>query len=154
MKLTLKHSKAVLLSGLILAAPFAVAHDGATGVVKQRMDAMGKIAAHLKSVNAMLRGTAELDTEAVQSAMDEIGMFARHMPDMFPKGTDAAPSEAGPKIWTDKADFDAKFADLSAAARAMSEAAASGDKASMGQAFGGLAKTCKGCHADYRINRD
>jgi len=150
----IKHAKAVLLSGLILAAPFAVAHDGATGVVKKRMDAMGKIAAHLKSVNAMLRGTAELDTEAVQAAIDEIGMIARHMPDMFPEGSDAAPSEAGPKIWTDKADFDAKFADLANAATAMSEAAASGDNSAMGQAFGGLAKTCKGCHADYRINRD
>lgn len=149
-----KHAKVTLLSGLILAASFAVAHDGASGVVKQRMDTMGKIAAHLKSVNAMLRGTAELDTEAVQSAMDEISMFARHMPDMFPQGTDAAPSEAGPKIWTDKADFDAKFANLATAARVMSDAAASGDKASMGHAFGSLAKTCKGCHADYRINRD
>lgn len=149
-----KHAKVALLSGLILAAPFAVAHDGASGVVKQRMDAMSKIAAHLKSVNAMLRGTADFDAEAVQSAMGEVAMFARHMPDMFPKGTDAPPSEAGPKIWTDKADFDAKFVDLATAARAMSDAAASGDKASMGQAFGGLAKTCKGCHADYRINRD
>jgi len=43
---------------------------------------------------------------------------------------------------------------LANAATAMSEAAASGDNSAMGQAFGGLAKTCKGCHADYRTNRD
>lgn len=150
----MKHLKITLLAGLILTASFATAHDGATGVVKERMDAMGKIGSYLKSVNAMLRGTATMDLSAIQAAMEDIAMMSNHLPDMFPEGTDAAPSEAGPMIWTDPEGFKALFEEMGTAATIMAASAESNDTAALGPAFGAVAKTCKGCHSDYRINRD
>ena len=150
----MKHLKVTVLAGLILTAPFATAHDGATGVVKQRMDAMSKIGSYLKSVNGMLRGTADMDTSAIQAAMEDIAMMSTHLPDMFPEGTGDAPSEAGPMIWTDPEGFTASFVELETAAKAMAEIAKDGKTDALGPAFGAVAKTCKGCHSDYRINRD
>lgn len=138
----------------LLAAPVALAHQGAKGVVKQRMDAMGEIAANLKAVNGMLRGTQGMDRAAMETALRQIAEHARMLPDKFPEGTDAAPSEAGPAIWTDPEGFAALFADLETAANAMAALSASADTAKLGQAFGPVATTCKACHADYRVNRD
>ena len=138
----------------LLAAPVALAHQGAKGVVKQRMDAMDEVAANLKAVNGMLRGNQEMDRAAMEAALRQIADHARMLPDKFPAGADTAPSEAGPAIWTDPEGFSALFVELETAASAMAGLAPSADTATLGQAFAPVAATCKACHADYRVNRD
>lgn len=133
-------------------ATSVLAHKGASGVVKERMEAMGSIAANMKSVSHMLRGSADYDASVVKSAMEEISAHAAMLPHKFPKGTDAAPSEAALAIWTDPTQFNALFTELEMSADAV--AALSGDKEAVAQGFGKVAKTCKACHATYRIDRD
>ena len=141
-----------LVVAVAVTATMAFGHSGATGVVKERMDAMSSIAENLKSVNQMLRGSADYDEAAVRDAMQAISDHAAMLPHQFPEGTDAAPSEAAPSIWTDPDGFNAIFADLELTAAEV--AALAGDPAAVQQGFGAVAKTCKACHADYRIDRD
>jgi cytochrome c556 len=59
------------LAGLALAlllAPPANAHDGATGVVKERMQAMDAMAKSMKTVGPMIRGQVSLDHEKAAAA--------------------------------------------------------------------------------------
>lgn len=136
----------------ITSATAVLAHQGASGIVKERMDAMGSIAANVKSVSQMLRGSLDYDPAAVQAAMEAISAHAATLPEKFPEGTDHAPSEAAPTIWTDTDGFNAIFAELEGAAAAT--ALVADDKAAVQQGFGVVAKTCKSCHATYRIERD
>ena len=133
-------------------ATMALGHSGATGVVKERMDAMSSIAANMKSVSQMLRGSVDFDSASVAAAMQEISQHAAMLPHQFPEGTDAAPSEAAPSIWTDTEGFNAIFHDLEMSAAEIASLA--DDKAAVQQGFGKVAATCKACHADYRIDRD
>lgn len=135
-------------------ASSAFAHSGAKGIVKQRMDAMSAIGDHMKAVNAMIRGTTVLDLQKISDAMNEVTDHARSLPEMFPTGSGAAPSEAGPAIWSDPNGFQSLFQDLEATALAVARMANAGDTAALPAGFVALAKTCKACHETYRINRD
>ena len=136
----------------ITAATTVFAHQGATGIAKERMDAMSTIAANLKSVNQMLRGTMPFDEATVRASMDYIATQASMLPHKFPEGSDAAPSEAGPAIWTDAEGFNAIFKELETSASDL--AALAGDQDAVAAGFRNVAKTCKACHANYRIDRD
>ncbi len=136
----------------ITAATTVLAHQGASGVVKERMDAMSSIATNLKSVNQMLRGSLDYDEASVRGAMQEIAAYAITLPHKFPHGTDAAPSEAGPAIWDDADGFNAIFLDLEMSATEVAELA--GDQTAVATGFRNIAKTCKACHKTYRIDRD
>ena len=144
-------AKATIVA-VCLTATAVMAHQGATGVVKQRMDAMSDIAANLKSVNQMLRGSLDYDAESVRNAMQAISDHAAMLPHQFPEGTDAAPSEAAPSIWTDPDGFNAIFSELEMSAAELVTMAEDPDAVQQG--FRSVAKTCKACHEDYRIDRD
>ena len=141
-----------LIAGAIAVATVALGHSGATGVVKERMDAMSSIAANMNSVNQMLRGTVDYNAEAVATAMQAIADHAAMLPHQFPEGTDAAPSEAAPAIWTDTEGFNAIFHELEVSAAELVQVAA--DQSAVQQGFRKVASTCKACHADFRIERD
>lgn len=87
----------------------ALAHSGATGVVKDRMQAMKEMQQAVKSVTPMMSGAATYDAAALRRAAE---VFRRHsgaaLTAKFPKGSAGAPSEALPAIWQD---WD-RFADL------------------------------------------
>lgn len=144
-----------VLSALALSlTTAAIAHQGASGIVKERMDSMGVIASGIKAIAPMMRGATEIDPELIETTMRDIVMRSSHLPMMFPEGSDDAPSEAGPAIWSDTEGFNAIFADLQMAAMDMAELAAAGDTDGLNAAFGNVAATCKACHADYRVKRD
>lgn len=177
-----------VLAGAMLAGAGALAHGGAEGVVKDRMEAMKEIAGATKAIARMLKGASDYDPDSVRA---QAGVIAGHggeaLVAMFPRGTDHAPSEAAPAIWSDAEGFATLAAQLKQAAEAL--AAAAGNprgpeamkQAGMGAgmmsgtgsammadggpsaeqlarmppdaAFMHLARTCKACHQDYRIEK-
>jgi len=139
------------LTVVIALTSAALAHQGATGVVKERMMAMGEIAENMKLVNAMLRGKESYDGVKVVAAMEVISAHAIALPHKFPKGSEMAPSEASPAIWDKTPEFNAIFGDLARSATGILEFA--DDKAAVAKAFGSVAGTCKACHEDFRISR-
>lgn len=91
------------LTGLALAGltAAAFAHTGATGVVKERMDAMKAMQEALKTIKPMMTGEQPYDAGTVRRAAREIATHAgdaltRH----YPEGSTDHPSEALPAIWT------------------------------------------------------
>lgn len=98
----------------------ALAHKGATGVVKERMDLMSNIGKAQKSLAAMFSGKETYDATKVQQAARIIETHAGdRIPKLFPKGTIGKPSEALPAIWDNWQEFEKISHELAVYAKAL-----------------------------------
>ncbi len=105
----------------------ALAHSGATGVMKERMDAMGEMGDEMKRLAPMMRGQTEYDPDVVRSAADKmIGHAGSQMTGLFPEGSNGKPSEALGAIWKDWEEFAALADALRTSAEGMKRAADNG----------------------------
>lgn len=138
---------AAIATTLSLAAP-SVAHEGATGVVKQRMHAMKMIAGATKRIKQAL-AAKPYDPNATVAAARQIEAHAGDaLTKLYPKGSAKAPSEARPEIWSDWPGFQTRAATLAARANAL--AVAAGETGPATSAFQALVKACAACHTTYR----
>lgn len=102
---------------------------------------------------AMMRGTAPYDASKVDPVFSQWAETAQKLPGLFPP--DSKPGEktrASPKIWENKADFDAKAAEFGKAVadnRDKAKQSLDGLKA----AVGAVGQSCDNCHEDYRLSR-
>lgn len=114
-----------------------LAHGGATGIVKQRMDGMKAMGDAVKEISAMFR-SGTYDADLVKSGAEVIKKHAGEaLLEVFPEGTDGAPSEAKPAIWTQWDEFAELANELAIAADALNaKADASAGGASSGGAMG------------------
>ncbi|MCI5076339.1 cytochrome c [Oricola sp.] len=129
----------------------AMAHSNASGVVKQRMDAMKDIAEQMKTIGLMIRGQNAFDAAAAADAADTVAQHAATIPSLFPEGSLDSPTEALPAIWADWDQFNKNAADLqSAAADLSSSAAGAAEAADIRTQFAVVGATCSSCHEDFR----
>lgn len=123
---------AIIASSTALAA---FAHGGATGVVKERMDAMADMGKAVKAVTPMMRGEIAYDADVVRQAA---ATFSRHagetMTNLFPEGTGGAPSEAKDSVWTKWEEFSELAEQLGVVSEGLAGAADNGMMASGGGA--------------------
>ncbi|MEL6919438.1 MAG: cytochrome c [Pseudomonadota bacterium] len=141
----------VLSLCVVLAASAALAHSGATGAVKARMDTMKSIANDMKAISTTLRNK-QLRYGLIGAAANRIEGHSARVPSEFRERDTTPPSEAAPVIW----DQFGAFADLS---RRMEEAARDLERAALDEEkgdvlvakFRALGATCSACHRDYRI---
>ena len=83
-----------------------LAHSGATGIVKQRMDAMSEMGKTIKDLAAMMRGEKAYEAKVVKTGAALIGKHSGDaMTGLFPEGSKHGPSEARAEIWTDWEEF-------------------------------------------------
>jgi len=105
----------------------AFAHSGATGVMKERMDAMGEMGDAMKRLTPMMRGQTAYDPDVVRNAADTmIGHAGTQMTELFPEGSNGAPSEALDAVWEDWEEFAALAEALRTSAEGMKLAADNG----------------------------
>lgn len=128
-------------------------HSGATGVVKERMDAMKAMRDDLRALKAVLEGRRVYDAAELARISGDIAVEARRMESLFPEGTDHAPSEALSAVWSDPEGF-AEAAEALEAAAAVLAAAAGAPDGALYPALVEVAGACKGCHEDYRQEDD
>lgn len=139
---------------IIVVGGVAAAHTGATGVVKERMDAMSAMADAMKVIVPMTRGEVEYDPAAFAAAADSISDHAgTSLVEMFPAGSMVAPSEASPRIWEELDRFAELSETLEDAASDLSRAAMESSTLPADE-FGAMARTCGACHRDYRIETE
>lgn len=120
----------------------ALAHSGATGVMKERMDAMSEMGNEMKRLVPMMRSQAEYDPDVVRSAADTmIGHAGTQMTELFPEGSNAEPSEALDAIWDDWEEFAALAEALRTSAEGMKLAADNGLSGSGDVPGGGMMGT-------------
>lgn len=131
------------------------AHGGATGIVKERMDAMTEIGRNVKIVAQMLKGETPYDLQAVAGAGREISAHAGNaMTRLFPEGSLERPTEATAEIWADWAAFSRLAEQLKTSAVSLEQAAERGAaREAVAAAFGQVAGTCKTCHESFRIKK-
>ena len=132
---------------LLCLSTVSFAHDGAEGVVKERMDRFKENKKAMKAIKGNLTG----DTAIIAQKASGIEAWAKDMVNFFPKGSTQPPSEALPAIWKE---FD-RFTDLAranekAAANLKNLAQSGADTSALSGAFRSLGKTCKDCHNDYK----
>ena len=122
--------------------------------IADRQKLMKGIADATKVSAEMVQGKTPWDAAAAQGAMATIAANAEIFPTLFPAGTETGgDTEASPKIWEVKSDFDAISAKMATAAQAAGTAADGGLEA-FKPAFGAMAANCKACHQDYRIQKN
>ena len=135
-----------------LLAP-AIAHMGATGVVKERMELMLDLGKTAKALNAMARGKVAYDGPAVMRAAKLIEGHSAKMPTMFPEGSMKPPSEARPEISTNMKEFRGLATALKAEAVALAEVGRNGDRAALAKQFRRIGKACSACHKTFRSKK-
>lgn len=137
--------------GFVLACAPAVAHSGAHGVVKERMDGMVGMAAQFKIIGEMVLGRRDFDAGIAGAAADEIAVRALLIPHQFPQGSAGSPSDARLTIWQDWEMF-AQLGDMLVVSSKQLSIAAPGLSGTdaLRPHFTAIGKSCKGCHADFR----
>lgn len=140
---------ALVLSGLAIAVTGAIAADDP---VKARQELMKTVGKSMKLSAQMAKGQVDFDAaEAEQAALTIAGVPDKFVT-LFPAGSHEGETEASPKIWEDMEGFKASASKMKESATELASAAKQGQDA-FASAVGELAKTCKGCHQDYRIKK-
>lgn len=121
--------------------------------VKLREDLMKENNEHAKVLVQMIKDQRPFDPKAVEAAFNQWADTARQIPDLFPENAKTGgDNRASPKIWENKADFNAKiaaFAKVVADNRAKAMSSLDGLKV----ALSAVGKSCGDCHEDYRLSQ-
>jgi cytochrome c556 len=125
----------------------SIAHEGAEGVIKERMDRFKQNKEAMKAIKGNLSGDAAM----IAQKASEIEAWAKEIVNFFPEGSNQSPSEALPAIWKE---FD-RFTELAkanarAAGKLKTLAQSGADTNALTNGFKALGKTCKDCHNDYK----
>lgn len=84
----------------------AFAHGGATGIVKERMDAMTAMSEAVKTISSMMMGETPYDADVVKQGAALIKSHSGEaMTKLFPEGSLQEVSVAKPEIWSDWEEF-------------------------------------------------
>ena len=126
----------------------SAAHQGATGIIKQRMDRFQASQQQLKSIVAAAHVQEFATVERLAGLLAEWG---RIMPDYFPEGSNQPPSEAAPTIWSDFSGFSAAAARYNRSATQLAAASKSGQEDAVFAAIKAVGDSCKSCHKTYRV---
>ncbi|MBX2879713.1 MAG: cytochrome c [Granulosicoccus sp.] len=157
---------AILGLGVMLIISQAIAHTGASGIVKERMDAMGVLGDHAKTVGDMLKGKTPFNVEAVELAASAFIKHGEQIPMLFPDtevSRTGSKTEALPAIWTEWDDFVALATRFTEDSRALadivtelnaSEQTDEEKSRAVRTAFFRAAKSCSGCHEQFRLKQD
>ena len=140
---------ALILSGLVVFTEVG-AHGGATGVVKERMDLMKSMGDQMKTMGEMMKGKRAFDAAAIANSALDISRVAPEINHLFPQGSLHKPSEALPRIWQERDQFDELTRNMIKEADKLSNLASTGERRSILIQFTRLGKTCSSCHTDFR----
>ena len=142
-----------LAGGSIISIEWAVAHIGASGVVKERMMLMKDISKSMKEIAAMMKGEVDYDSEKMSSLASIIASKGgEQITKLFPNGSLDETTEALPSIWQDWAKFKAVSGQLETTANELK--AMSGDQFDAMDPFQKLAQTCGACHRTFRQKKN
>jgi cytochrome c556 len=137
---------------LVISMPIALAHEKATGIVKERMDLMDRQKDDMKMIGEMAKGKVPFDAGKAAEAARDIGTTSQKIHGLFPEGSVGDPSEAKPEIWIKWDEFTSDADKLNAAATALAEALYAGAPDWQGK-FKTVIDACKTCHKTFRAEK-
>ena len=136
--------------GCLTFTTIALAHEGATGVVKERMDLMKGQQDAMKLIGEMAKGKTPFDAAKASAAAREIETTAKQIHKLFPEGSDGGPSEALPAIWGQWDRFSGDADDLAEVAGALVNSFDGSTHDDWKAEFKRVTNACKSCHQDFR----
>jgi len=143
--------RVLVVAGALLLGMGAVwAQQDSVKEVQVLMKGNGKNAG---AVAAMVKGEKPYDQATVDSALAQFEDTAKKLPNLFPASAKGMKPEGdystSPKVWEDKAGFDARIASF---AKVVGEAKGKiKDLDSLKAAFPAVGKECGGCHETFRV---
>lgn len=147
-----------LLAIAIVATLFTLspvlAHDGAVGIIKERMKLMTFMGQNTKQIAPYAMGALEMNLKAVESAAINISIAAQNAIAKFPEHSTSKESEAKPNIWENWDEFKTSLEKLSADAATLTQLAKDGKSAEISAQFGKIASSCKTCHTKFRLKKE
>jgi len=143
---------ALVVGALLLGAGAVMAQQD---LVKQNQDTMKANAKNLGAMVAMVKGEKPYDQATVTAGLAQLDETAKKLPTMFPdsiKGMNPGGDyEVSPKIWDDKAGFQAKIESF---AKVVTEAKSKiTDLDTLKANAPAIGKECGGCHETFRIKK-
>ncbi|PIT02142.1 cytochrome C [Bradyrhizobium nitroreducens] len=143
--------RVLIVGGALLLGMGAVwAQQDSVKEVQTLMKGNGKNAG---AMSAMVKGEKPYDQATVDSALAQFEDTAKKLPNLFPASAKGVKLDGdystSPKVWEDKAGFDAKIAGF---AKIVSEAKGKiKDLDSLKANMPAIGKECGGCHETYRV---
>lgn len=137
------------IAATLMIAP-ALAHDHATGVVKERMDMMEAMDKNMRAIGDRLK--AKRNLAAIKTDAEALYAHAPHLVHLFPQGSTQPPTEAKPLIWQNFTDFEAKAKALETESGKLATMDMR-DAATIANQVRVVTETCSICHDLYREKR-
>ncbi|MGB0720863.1 MAG: c-type cytochrome [Gammaproteobacteria bacterium] len=149
--MTLRSVLTLALAGSLLSGT-ALAQDKAQErILKYRQASMALVGDNFGFMGAMMKGEIPWNGEAfARRAQDLAAVSSLDLLRGYPEGSEGGKTKAKADIWLSFDDFKEKMEAFQAAAPALAKAAQAGDKGQAMDAFKDTAKTCKGCHKEYK----
>jgi cytochrome c556 len=143
---------ALVVGALLLGVGAVMAQQD---LVKQNQDTMKSNGKNLGAMVAMVKGEKPYDQATVTAALAQLEETAKKLPTMFPdsiKGMNPGGDyEVSPKIWEDKAGFQAR---IDAFAKIVAEAKTKiTDLDTLKVSAPAIGKECGNCHETFRIKK-
>lgn len=144
----------VLLLFSVLTASMVHSHSGATGIVKERMDAMSDMGDRTKVVADMFKGKRAFEKTALVDAADAFILHGTGMTVLFPDTEESrtgSDTEASARIWDEWDDFSSQVAEFVQSSEFLKMTVTSTDEmGALRRAFFQTTKGCSGCHKRFR----
>lgn len=149
----------VALVTAIVASTFASAgshhasKDQLKDAMEYRQSTFKMVGQHFGNMAAMVKGKVEYNAATFTKNAEAVAMLSQLAPNGFATEGEHNKSRAKKTIWENKEDFARKVTAFQTASTVLVEASKTGDLGKAKAAFGGVGKTCKGCHTDYRAKK-
>jgi cytochrome c556 len=140
-----------LFAAMALAAVAAgplLAHEGATGVVKERMDAMEEMGRAVKRIAVRLK--SKRNFPAIRQDAQAIRAAAEKIPSLFPRGSGGGHSDTTAAVWERWPEFVAAAALLAREAEKLDAVVQSGAEPDIAAQFRAVMRWCSDCHDAFR----
>lgn len=153
MRLTIGIFLSAFLFGSIAAyAEPAKSEKQARAAAKFRQSIFQLVRSNMGPLGGMAKGHIPFDAAKMEKnamRMEQLGLM---MADYLAVDTREfkVDTEALDKIWENPEDFDSKIQDFINATQHLQVVAKSGDESRYKAAIGGIGRTCKGCHDNYK----
>jgi cytochrome c556 len=144
--------KRIIIALMICSVAATGAAIAQSSPIKKRQELMKQNGDATKLISAMFKGERPYDAAAAANAIKSIGASMDEFITLFPEGSMSPDSDAKPEIWKKKADFEG-WAKQVKDDTPKTVTAAAGGAATLQPAFAEFAKSCRGCHEDYRADK-
>ncbi|NRF72094.1 cytochrome c [Aquincola sp. S2] len=141
------------MSLIVLAALAAPAHAQFAkpdDAIKYRQSAMALTGAHFGRLGAMANGRVPFDAKAAADNAEVVALVSKLAFTGFTDGSGQGNTRAKAEVWGEADKFKTAASRQQEEAARLLAAAKTGNLDNLKAAFGETAKTCKGCHDNFR----